>query len=97
MFNIDASCIVCNKPNTNADKIINNLSFFIKNLKHLLNIVSSTIGAHIIAAGIKYNIFKEYSSLKASSLAFVNGEKYQIPNINYLLSSKAERERNDKC
>lgn len=46
---------------------------------------------------IKYNIFKEYSSLKASSLAFVNGEKYQIPNINYLLSSKAERERNDKC
>ena len=46
---------------------------------------------------IKYNIFKDQSSLKASSLAFVNGEKYQIPNINYLLSSKAERERNDKC
>ena len=46
---------------------------------------------------IKYSILKKQSSLKASSLAFVKGKKYNIPNINYLLSSKAERERNDKC
>ena len=43
---------------------------------------------------IKYSILKKQSSLKASSLAFVKGDKYNIPNINYLLSSKAERERN---
>lgn len=46
---------------------------------------------------IKFKIYKNLSPLKASSLGFVSGDKYQIPNINYLLSSKAERERNGKC
>ena len=46
---------------------------------------------------IKFKLYKVLSSLKASSLGFVNGYKYQIPNINYLLNSKAERERNGKC
>lgn len=45
----------------------------------------------------KFRIYKNLSKLNASSLCFVSGDKYQIPNINYLLSSKAERERNGKC
>lgn len=32
---------------------------------------------------------------KASSLIFVNGEKSKFPKINYMLASKAERERNN--
>ena len=42
---------------------------------------------------INYKIYKNNSELKASSLAFVTGSNSLIPNINYLLSSKAEREK----
>ena len=66
------------------------------------NIIFSFVGSGAVnykkifdkALKIKYIIFKQQSYLNASSLAFVRGDKYKIPNINYLLSSKAERERN---
>ena len=46
---------------------------------------------------INYKLYKKESSLKASSLIFVGGKDNKFPDINYLLSSKAERERNGKC
>lgn len=45
---------------------------------------------------IDYKIYEKDSNLKASSLAFVKGEKSSAPKLNYLLDSKAEREKNGK-
>lgn len=44
----------------------------------------------------KFKIYKNESKLKASSLGFIKCLKLKIPSINYLLSSKAERERYGK-
>lgn len=65
------------------------------------NIVFSLVGSGAInykkvfnkELKIKYNIFDKLSSLKASTLANVSGENESIPNINYLIRSKAEREK----
>ena len=43
---------------------------------------------------INYKILDKESNLKASSLAFANGQISKMPIINYLLASKAEREKN---
>lgn len=42
---------------------------------------------------IKYKIIEKYSNLRASSLAFTNGLISEVPFTNYLLASKAEREK----
>ena len=45
---------------------------------------------------IDYKIYTNNSLLKASSLGFVKGFTSTKPMINYLINSKAERERNGK-
>lgn len=42
---------------------------------------------------IKYKTFENISLLNASSLAFTNGKISSIPYTNYLMASKAERDR----
>jgi tRNA threonylcarbamoyladenosine biosynthesis protein TsaB len=89
---------ICNDFIINVYDLCNELN---KNFKKT-NISFSIVGSGAVnykkifdkELKIKYSILKKQSSLKASSLAFVKGDKYNIPNINYLLSSKAERERN---
>lgn len=44
---------------------------------------------------INYNILEKVSNLSASSLAFTNGIVSEVPFINYMLASKAERDRNN--
>lgn len=43
---------------------------------------------------INYNIYDNVSNLCASSLYYINGIESNVPFTNYLLASKAERERN---
>ena len=42
---------------------------------------------------IKYKIYEAQSVLKSSALGFISGSTSLIPDLNYLLSSKAEREK----
>lgn len=42
---------------------------------------------------INYKIFDEYSNLSASSLAYTKGVISSVPFTNYILASKAEREK----
>lgn len=68
------------------------------------NIYFSFVGSGVIKymdildnnLSIKYKLFPNKSNLKASSLAYINSNN-NILNINYLLSSKAERDRNVNC
>lgn len=43
---------------------------------------------------VKFKIYDKDSLLRASSVAFAKGKTSKVPVINYLLASKAERERN---
>ena len=46
---------------------------------------------------INYKIYENNSTLKSSSLAYIDGIVSKYPVINYILASKAEREKNGKC
>ena len=53
---------------------------------------------NILSKGLKvnYKIYDKISNLKASSLFYVNGIQSKQPIINYMLASKAERDKYDK-
>ncbi len=46
---------------------------------------------------INYKVFDKESNLSAVSVALTNGVVSKVPIINYMLASKAEREKNGKC
>lgn len=89
---------VCNDFIINVNELCDNLNAKFKNKNISFALVGS--GAANYSSifkdklDIDYKIFKKESQLKASSLIFVEGKDNLIPDINYLLSSKAERERN---
>ena len=53
---------------------------------------------NILSKGLKvnYKIYDKISNLKASSIFYVNGIQSKQPIINYMLASKAERDKYDK-
>lgn len=89
---------VCNDFIINVNELCDNLNAKFKNK----NISFALVGSGAVnyssifkdKLDIDYKIFKKESQLKASSLIFVEGKDNLIPDINYLLSSKAEKERN---
>ena len=88
---------ICNDFIINVDDLCNELNNKFNNS----NISFAFVGSGAINYSnkfkdkliIKYKLYKNESLLKASSLIFVDGKDSKIPDINYLLSSKAERER----
>ena len=89
---------VCNDFIINVYELCDNLNlkFENKNIGFAL-VGSGALNYKIIFKDklkIDYKIYENESYLKASSLIFVEGKDNLIPDINYLLSSKAERERN---
>ena len=92
---------ICNDFIINVDDLCNELNNKFNNS----NISFAFVGSGAINYSnkfkdkliIKYKLYKNESLLKASSLIFVDGKDSIIPDINYLLSSKAEREKNGNC
>ena len=82
------------------DELSNSLNIFFKNNDFMFAFVGS--GAvnykNIFKNKLKinYEIFDKDSSLCASSLAYTKGIVSDVPFTNYLLASKAERERNNR-
>ena len=89
---------VCNDFIINVNELCDNLNAKFKNKNISFALVGNGAAnySNIFKdkLDIDYKIFKKESQLKASSLIFVEGKDNLIPDINYLVSSKAERERN---
>ena len=78
---------LCDMLNKNFKNCNIEFSFIGDGAVNYKNIITSNLN-------INYKIYTKYSSLKSSSIGFVDGEKFLKPDINYLIKPKAERERN---